>query len=103
MYVLLPPSTTEHGEYQWASQGKTLFATEAMLKVNKKAKERSEDHDTWIIPPDMPENIEACTEWLRHTAKIATEGEGGDGMAYPGPSGRPVARVERAQHPSAGE
>ena len=81
-YVLLPPSTTEDGVYSWIIEDKPLFATEAMLKVNKKAKERSADHDTWIIPPDTHENLEKAVNWLVREAKIAVEGQGGDGTAY---------------------
>ena len=45
-------------------------------------REKSSDRDNWIIEPDLPENIRDAVDWLKNKAKIAVEGQGGDGMAY---------------------
>ncbi|MEE8442530.1 MAG: bifunctional DNA primase/polymerase, partial [Dehalococcoidia bacterium] len=81
-YVLLPPSTTKDGEYKWTGQGKPAFRTDEMIRVCNSAKERSEDHDTWIIEPDLPENMQKCKDWLQNTAKVSIEGEGGNHCGY---------------------
>ena len=81
-YVLLPPSKTADGEYTWESEGKPAYRTDEMLRMCNTGRERSVDRDNWIIEPDLPENIRDAIDWLKNKAKIAIEGQGGDGMAY---------------------
>lgn len=81
-YVLLPPSRTKDGEYAWVSEGEPQFRTDEMVRVANSHRERSEDANTWIIEPDLDENIDSAIDWLENDAKIAVEGEGGDHMAY---------------------
>jgi hypothetical protein len=81
-YILLAPSRTEDGEYSWEAQGKPAFRTDEMVEKCNLARSKSKDRDEWIIEPDLPENIKAAERWLKHEAKIAVEGQGGDGMAY---------------------
>lgn len=81
-YVLLPPSRTKDGEYSWAQLGDPAFRTDELIRVAAAAKEKSKDRDRWLIEADMPENVDAAIKWLRHDARIAIEGQGGDAMAY---------------------
>lgn len=81
-YVLLPPSRTVDGEYSWESTGKPAYRTDEMVRLSNTHREKSEDRDTWIIEPDLPENIAACIAWLKNDAKISIEGRGGDSNAY---------------------
>lgn len=88
-YVLLPPSRgnpkkgTENEVYEWESEGKPAYRTDEMVRLaNSGGRRKSEDRDTWLIEPDLPENVAAATEWLRNKAKIAVEGQGGDHTTY---------------------
>lgn len=81
-YVLLAPSRTADGAYTWESNGKPAYRTDEMVRVASVAREKSRDRDTWIIQPDLPENISLAIEWLKRDAKVAIEGRGGDHMAY---------------------
>jgi hypothetical protein len=81
-YILLAPSRTPDGEYEWISEGKAAFRTDEMVRLANIAKEKSADRDNWLIQPDLDENIAAAVSWLRSEAKIAVEGQGGDAMAY---------------------
>ena len=81
-YVLLPPSRTTDGTYEWISEGKPAFRTDEMLRVANTAREKSQDRDNWIIEPDLEENVATCITWLKDKAKIAIEGQGGDSCAY---------------------
>ena len=87
-YVLLPPSHTidsphsTEGYYEWVSEGKPAYRTDEMLRMCNTGREKSSDRDNWIIEPDLPENIRDAVDWLKNKAKIAVEGQGGDGMAY---------------------
>ena len=82
-YVLLAPSRTKDGEYTWESEGKAAFRTDGIAdKAKESARKKSADHDTWIIEPDLDENVEKAVEWLRKDASIAIEGVNGDHMAY---------------------
>ena len=81
-YVLLPPSKTADGEYTWESEGKPAYRTDELLRMCNTGREKSSDRDNWIIEPDLPENIRDAVDWLKNKAKIAVEGQGGDGMAY---------------------
>lgn len=81
-YVLLHPSKTGDGAYKWASQGAIAFRSDEMLRLSNTGRKKHEDRDEWTIEPDLPENVAQATDWLLNTAKIATEGEGGDHCAY---------------------
>lgn len=81
-YVLLPPSRTGDGAYSWVDNGQPAFRSDGMLRVCNSAREKSAERDTWSIEPDLPENQALCVDWLKHKAKIAVQGQGGDQMAY---------------------
>lgn len=83
-YVLLPPSSTHDGSYEWEGKptAKPAFRTDEMVRVANAYREKHEDRDTWLIEPDLPENIADAIDWLQHKARIAIEGEGGDHTAY---------------------
>ena len=81
-YVLLPPSKTKAGNYIWVSEGKAAHRTDEMVQTAYTSCKRSEDHDTWIIEPDIPENVKLAIEWLTTKAKLAIQGEGGDQCTY---------------------
>ncbi len=53
-----------------------------MVRVASAAREKHDDRDTWLIEPDLPENIRTASEWLRADAKTAQEGAGGEACAY---------------------
>ena len=81
-YVLLAPSRTADGAYDWESNGKPAYRTDEMVRVASVAREKSQDRDTWLIEPDLPENVSLAVEWLKRGAKVAVQGHGGDHMAY---------------------
>lgn len=81
-YVLLAPSRTADGVYDWESNGKPAYRTDEMVRVASVAREKSQDRDTWLIEPDLPENVSLAVEWLKRGAKVAVQGHGGDHMAY---------------------
>jgi hypothetical protein len=81
-YVLLSPSKTIDGSYVWESEEKPHYRTEQMFQSCNVVKERHEDHDKWIIEPDMPENIDAAIKWLTEDANIAIQSQGGESMAF---------------------
>ena len=81
-YVLLSPSRTPDGSYEWSSYKKPSFRTDALLRICNTAREKSKDRDEWIIEPDQPDNIALAIDWLKNDAKISIEGHGGDAMAY---------------------
>jgi hypothetical protein len=81
-YVLLPPSRTKDGEYEWQAEGRATHRTEGMVHAFNVAREKHKDRDHWLIDPDLPENVEAAVKWLKEEAKIAVEGKGGDHIAY---------------------
>lgn len=83
-YVLLPPSKTKDGEYTWESEGKPAFRSDALYeKARAGLRERHKDRDTWLIEPDLPENVQSAIEWCHSDkARPAIEGAGGDQMAY---------------------
>lgn len=81
-YVLLAPSATPDGHYQWQSEGKPAFRSEELLRCANAHRDKHEDRDNWIIDQDLPENIERAIKWLKHDARIAIEGRGGDNTAY---------------------
>ena len=79
-YVLLAPSKTPDGDYQWAEEGQTNYRPDELLEVSHR--ERDPEHDVWTIEPDLEENVIAAAKWLTTDAKVAIEGQGGDGVAY---------------------
>ncbi|MCW8916745.1 MAG: bifunctional DNA primase/polymerase [Magnetovibrio sp.] len=84
-YVLLSPSETNDGKYEWDvdprdGDVKPAYRTDGMIEKSSEACERSEDHDTWLIEPDLTENVEKCVKWLEEEAKPAIEGLGGDNL-----------------------
>lgn len=81
-YVLLAPSKTADGVYEWAEEGNPAYRSDEMVELANEAREKSLDRDKWIIDPDLPENMDAAIKWLREDAKIAIEGQGGDHTAY---------------------
>jgi hypothetical protein len=81
-YVLLAPSKTKDGSYEWGGEGKPHYRTDEILRLANTAREKHEDRDHWLIEPDLPENIASAIKWLKEDAKIAIEGQGGDNMAY---------------------
>ena len=81
-YVLLPPSRTKDGYYSWGGEGKPARRSDTMIKNAGKAKERSAQHDTWVIEQDLPEHVLAAGDWLDNEAKVSIEGTGGDNVGY---------------------
>src|SRR3990167_6791247 len=81
-YVLLPPSLTANGIYEWIEEGKPALASEAMLAACRAAREKDPLRDEWLIEPDLFENVERAVAWLRGKARLAIEGSGGDNTTY---------------------
>lgn len=81
-YVLLPPSRTADGIYEWLGEGRPAHRTDEMVRLANTHREKSGDRDTWLIDPDLPENIGLAVAWLKDDAKIAVEGVNGDSMCY---------------------
>ena len=89
-YVLLAPSKTIDGVYTWegATNGETPNAIPAHRPQGlvdacvRSIREKSEDHDVWLIDPDLEENVAIAVGYLKTEAKIAIEGVNGDDMAY---------------------
>ncbi len=81
-YVLLPPSRTADGEYTWGGEGEPAFRSDEMLRLSNAGKEKSATRDERIIDEDMRANVRAAKRWLKHKAKLAVEGEGGDQCTY---------------------
>ena len=81
-YILLPPSKTTDGAYEWVSEGKATRRTEEMVRTAYTGREKSRDHDVWVIEQDILENVKLAIEWLTTKAKIAVQGEGGDQCTY---------------------
>lgn len=79
-YVLLAPSTTDHGAYRWERDGNPGYRPDELLRMANAAREKNRERDIWIIEPDLPENIERAADWLQSVAAPAVEGRGGDGM-----------------------
>lgn len=80
-YVLLAPSQTENGVYT-IHEGKPAFRSQELFRLANSAKEKHKNRNDWIIEPDLPENISKAAHWLKHEAKPAIEGQGGDHTAY---------------------
>ncbi|MBL4665646.1 MAG: bifunctional DNA primase/polymerase [Nitrospinaceae bacterium] len=81
-YVLLFPSKTADGSYKWTGEGKPHFRTDEMVRLCNTGRDKHKDRDEWIIEPDLQDNVALAIEWLKTSAKIAIEGQGGDNMAY---------------------
>lgn len=81
-YVLLAPSRTSDGVYEFSESAKPAFRTDEMVRVANSYREKHRDRDHWLIEPDLPENVASAIKWLKEDAKIAVEGHGGDAMAY---------------------
>ena len=82
-YVLLAPSKTADGSYQWEAEGKPAFRTQSMLdKANESRRAKDPLRDTWLIEPDLPEHVERAVKWLTEDAKPAVEGRAGDLATY---------------------
>jgi len=71
------------GEYNWTGTGKPAHRTDQILRVASSTGGRKhERRDEWLIDPDLNENIRLAEDWLRTTAKVAIEGQGGDHCTY---------------------
>ena len=88
-YVLLPPSSTKDGDYEWAKKKKPAQRSQALLDACAKATEKDPDRDEWHIEPDLPDNVELATKWLRGEVPVgnshcayAVQGSGGDNITY---------------------
>ena len=82
-YVLLSPSETDDGTYKWRHERPPAPApAELIEKANTGRRDKTADHDKWIIEPDLPEHVTQAIKWLETEAKIAIQGQGGDGEAY---------------------
>lgn len=81
-YVLLAPSATSDGAYEWKKEGTIPHVTDEFLRQCNSYREKHEDRDTWHIDADLPENVDQAVAWLRQDAQIAIEGRGGNNMAY---------------------
>ena len=81
-YVLLPPSVTKDGTYEWISKGKPAHRTDELLRVANSAREKHKDRDVWLIDADLAENVADCTRWLKDKARVSIQGQGGDQTAY---------------------
>ena len=63
-YVLLAPSTTLDGQYEWISEGQATYRTDTMVRLANSAKEKSQDRDNWIIDQDLDGNIILAIDWF---------------------------------------
>lgn len=81
-YVLLTPSATADGEYTWISEGKPAFRPDRLVAEANSHRAKSKERDVWLIEADLSENVADAIEWLKHDARIAVEGQGGDHCAY---------------------
>ncbi len=82
-YVLLAPSKTKDGYYKWQEEGPAVDRPDTLIEACKKiATEQSIDHDTWIIEPDLEENVAAAVVYLSKEAQIGVVGLDGDMMTY---------------------
>ena len=81
-YVLLPPSVTADGSYQWSEEGQAGYRSDEMVRLANAGRAKHEGRDNWIIKPDSAANIESAISWLQQDAKVAIEGQGGDHLAF---------------------
>lgn len=86
-YVLLPPSRTKDGAYEWLGEGRPAHRTDEFIRLANSAREKHADRDVWLIDADLEENIEGCTRWLKgdietSPCRVAIQGQNGDQRAY---------------------
>ena len=95
-YILLAPSHVDDGKtkgsYEWgetaAHGGATpATATEEMCAACSSVVDRHENAQTWLIEPDLAENLADCALYLsgehpKYDCAIAVEHHGGDQCAY---------------------
>ena len=86
-YVLLAPSSTEAGSYEWTgfahySEIDIPFRSDEFVRVANSYREKDPERDTWVIEPDLPANVHSAIAWLKKDAKVAVKGQGGDSTAY---------------------
>ena len=81
-YVVLAPSHTKDGTYTWENEGKPAHRSDEFVRVANSHREKDPERNTWVIAPDILENVAAAIRWLEKDAKIAIEGQGGDNTAY---------------------
>lgn len=90
-YVVLPPSHTSDGIYQWTGHpdfAKPAYRHDEMVRRASVARDRRADAHQWIIAADLPENVDRAIKWLRgeeelagQLAKVAVMGKGGEATA----------------------
>ncbi len=87
-YVLLPPSSTSAGPYEWQADQRAGKATQELITAAQAGgkKQRAKDYDTWKIDADQPRHIALAREAAQGLGplplKPAIEGQGGDQMTY---------------------
>jgi hypothetical protein len=83
-YVLLPGSTTEHGEYEWIENGGAGYRSDTMLAKAGRQRDKNEikHENAPKVAPDLPENLAVAEAWLKYTARPAKEHEGGDHATF---------------------
>ena len=81
-YVLLHPSETKDGFYDWIYTGIPSWRSDEMIRRASSARDKAEDRDSWIIEPDLPENIKNAIYWLENHAKVSIQLQGGDDIAF---------------------
>jgi hypothetical protein len=67
-YVLLPPSRTGDGVYQWIGHpalSHPAHRTDEMVRRASVAKEANAERHVWLIAADLPENVDRAIKWLR--------------------------------------
>lgn len=78
-YVLLPPSRTKDGTYEWLDRGTPAPAPQKLIEAAcEGTRERADNPKKVNVPQDLPHNQEAFIEWVKKEAKIAVEGQGGN-------------------------
>ena len=78
-YGLLPPSKGPDGtEYTWKSRGDPAFRSDALVEAAGKVKERDPKAETWLIEPDLPENVAEAEQWAKTKARTGTCGVDGN-------------------------
>lgn len=88
-YVLMPPSSTKDGDYEWIEDGDPAYRSQDLLDACRRAGKKNKNRNDWIIEPDLPENIESARKWCRQELKIggkycdyAIQGQNGDNCTY---------------------
>lgn len=88
-YVLLPPSSTKDGNYEWVERGRPALRSQGLLDACGRQDRKSRERDEWRIEPDLPENVSLARAWLRGEkqvggsgCKLAIQDHGGDNTTY---------------------